>query len=48
MIEERNRIVLEENNEENILECESLSVVPDSLRPHAQSMEFSRPEYGSG
>ena len=28
-------------------ESESCSVVPDSLRPHGLSMEFSRPEYWS-
>ena len=29
-------------------ESESQSVVSDSLRPHGQPMEFSRPEYWSG
>ena len=29
-------------------ESVSHSVVSDSLRPHVQSMEFSRPEYWNG
>jgi len=31
-----------------LTEGESLSVVPNSLGPHGQSMEFARPEYWSG
>ena len=37
------RIVLEENNEENILECEIHSVVSDSLRPHALYSPWKSP-----
>ena len=37
------RIVLEENNEENILECEIHSVVSDSLWPHALYSPWNSP-----